>query len=117
MMMRLLVGLAASLMLLGANAATPTDFSEQIADLKAQNVRIKTHPRTGAVRLIGAWPQAPLMVPSVNEATPPDIAAMAAVKHFGPMFGLTRPEQETRLGLLVRDVLRRPAYGICPHLL
>ncbi|MCK5326600.1 MAG: M4 family metallopeptidase, partial [Woeseiaceae bacterium] len=83
-------------MFLGANAATPTDSSEQIADLKAGNVRIKTDPRTGAVRLIGAWPQAPLMVPSVNEATRADFAAMEAVKHFGPLFGLTRPEQEMR---------------------
>ncbi len=95
-MTRLLVGLLAGLLLLGANAAAQIDFSEQIADLEARNVRIKTHPRTGAVRLIGAWPQAPLVVPSVNEATPPDIAGMAAVKHFGPMFGLTRPEQEMR---------------------
>ena len=66
-----LVGLLAGLLLLGANAASQIDFSEQIADLEARNVRIKTHPRTGAVRLIGAGPQAPLMVPSVNEATPP----------------------------------------------
>ena len=93
-MIRLLVGLVAGLLLLSANAAPPIDSSEQIAELKAQNVRIKTHPRSGAVRLIGAWPQAPLMVPSVNEVTRADIAAMAAVKHFGPMFGLTRPEQE-----------------------
>ena len=96
-MTRLLVGLVAGLLSLGANAAPPIDSSEQIADLKAQNVRIKTHPRTGAVRLIGAWPQAPLMVPSVNEVTRADVAGMAAVKHFGPMFGLTRPEQEMRL--------------------
>jgi Zn-dependent metalloprotease len=96
-MTRLLVGLVSGLLFLGANAATPIDLNEQIADLKARNVRIKTDPNTGAVRLIGAWPQAPLMVPSVNEATRPDFAAMEAVKHFGPMFGLARPEQEMRL--------------------
>ena len=96
-MTRLIVGLVAGLLSLGAYAAPPTESSEQIADLKAQNVRIKTHPRTGAVRLIGAWPQAPLMVPSVNEVTRADVAGMEAVKHFGPMFGLTRPEQEIRL--------------------
>jgi len=96
-MTRLLVGLVSALLFLGANAATPTDFSEQIADLKSRNVRIKTDPHTGVVRLIGAWPQAPLMVPSVNEATRPDFAAMEAVKHFGPMFGLAHPEQEMRL--------------------
>ena len=95
-MMRLLVRLLAGLLLLGGNAAAQTDFSEQIADLEAQNVRIKTDPRTGAVRLIGAWPQAPLMVPSVNEATRADFAGMAAVNHFGPMFGLASPEQELR---------------------
>ena len=95
-MMRLLSGLLASIFLLSANAAPPTDLREQIADLKAQNVRIKTHPQSGAVRLIGAWPQAPLMVPSVNEVTRADFAGMATVKHFGPMFGLTRPEQELR---------------------
>ncbi|MDH3616293.1 MAG: hypothetical protein OEQ90_07455, partial [Gammaproteobacteria bacterium] len=96
-MTRLLVGLVASLLSLGANAAPPIDSSEQVADLKARNVRIATDPRTGTVRLIGAWPQAPLMVPSVNEVTRADIAAMAAVNHFGPMFGLTRPQQEVLL--------------------
>ena len=96
-MTRLLLGLVAGLLLLNANAAPPNEFSKQIADLKAQNVRIESHPRTGAVRLIGARPQAPLMVPSVNEVTRADFAGMAAVKHFGPMFGLTRPEQEMRL--------------------
>jgi Zn-dependent metalloprotease len=96
MMIRLLVGLLAGLLLLEANAAAPIDASEQIAELKAQNARIKTHPRTGAVRLIGAWPQAHLMVPTVSEVTRADIAGMAAVKHFGPMFGITRPEQEMR---------------------
>ena len=95
-MTRLLMGLVAGLLLLDANAAPTTDLSEQIADLKARNVRMSTHPRTGTVRLIGAWPQSPLMVPSVNEATRADFAAMAAVTHFGPMFGLTRPEQEMR---------------------
>jgi len=95
-MTRLLLGFVASLLFLAANAATPTDLSEQIADLKAQNVRIKTHPRTGEVRLIGAWPQSPLMVPTVNEVTRADFAAMEAVKYYGPMFGLTRPEQEMR---------------------
>ena len=72
--------------------ALPIDAREQIADLKAKNVRIKTHPRTGAVRLIGARPQTPLIVPSVYGITRTDIAGMAAVKHFGPMFGLVRPE-------------------------
>ena len=96
MTIRLLVVLVAGLLFFDANAAPPIDFSEQIADLKAQNVRIKTHPRTGVVRLIGAWPQAPLAVPSVNEVTRADIAGMEAVKHFGPMFGLTIPEQEMR---------------------
>ena len=97
MMIRLLVGLVAGLLLVSVNAAPPTDLTERIADIKAQNVRIKTHPRTGAVRLIGAWPQAPLMVPSVNEVTRTDFAGMAAVEHFGPMFGLISPKQETRL--------------------
>ena len=96
MMIRLLLGLVASLLLFDANAALPIDATEKIADLKAQNVRIKTHPRTGAVRFIGARPQAPLTVPSVYGITRTDIAGMAAVKHFGPMFGLVRPEQEMR---------------------
>jgi bacillolysin len=96
-MTRLLMGLVAGLLLLGANAAAQTDFSEQIADLNARDVRIKTHPRTGEVRLIGASPQAPVVVPTINEVTRADFAGMAAVKHFGPMFGLTRPEQEVRL--------------------
>ncbi|MDH3374978.1 MAG: M4 family metallopeptidase, partial [Gammaproteobacteria bacterium] len=86
----------AGLLLFNANAAPPNDFSEQIADLTAQNARIKIDPRTGAVRLIGAWPQAPLTVPSVNEVTRADFAGMEAVKHFGPMFGLTSPDQEMR---------------------
>ena len=103
-MTRLIVGLVAGLLSLGANAAPPIDASEQIADLKARNVRITTHPRTGAVRLIGAWPQAPLTVPTVNEVTRADIAGMEAVIHFGPMFGLTRPEQEMRL---VREETKR----------
>ena len=96
MMIRLLVGLVASLLVLDANAALPIEASEQIAGLKAQNIRIKTHPRTGAVRFIGAKPQTPLIVPSVYGITRTDIAGMAAVKHFGPMFGLIRPEQEMR---------------------
>ena len=93
-MTRLLVGLVAGLLFLCANADTPTDIKEQIADLKARDVRIDTDPHTGAVRLIGASRQAPLVVPSVNEVTRPDFAARAAVKYFGPSFGLTRPEQE-----------------------
>ena len=96
MIARLLVGLVAGLVLLGANAANSTDISKQIADLKARNAHIRTDPDTGVVRLIGAWPQAPLIVPSVNEVTRADVAAMAAVKHFGPMFGLTLPGQELR---------------------
>ena len=97
MLIRLLVGLVAGLLMISAIAAPPSDFSEQIADFKAQNVRIETHPRSGAVRLIGAWPQAPLMVPSVNEVTRADVAGMAAVEHFGPMFGLTQPKRDVRL--------------------
>jgi Zn-dependent metalloprotease len=34
------------------------------------------------------------MVPSVNQVTRADDAAMATVRHFGPMFGLTNPDQE-----------------------
>jgi len=97
MLIRLLVGLVAGLLLVDANAAPPTELTERIADLKAQNVRIKTHPRTGRVRIIGAWPQATLMVPSVNEVTRADVAGMAAVEHFGPMFGLTQPKRDVRL--------------------
>ncbi len=97
MMIRLLVGLAAGLLLLNAHAASPTDLNERVANLKTQNVRVKTNPRTGAVRFIGAWPQAPVMVPSVNEVTRMDVAGNAAVRHFGPMFGLTRPERDVRL--------------------
>ena len=96
MLIRLLVGLIAGMLLVSANAAPPTELTERIADLRAQNVRISTHPRTGRVRLIGAWPQASLMVPSVNEVTRADVAGMAAVRHFGPMFGLTNPQQEMR---------------------
>lgn len=96
-MTRLLVVLAASLLLLEANAAPTMDFNEQIADLKARNVRIKTDPRSGSVRLIGAQPQAPIALPSVNEVTRADFAGMAAVNTFGPMFGLTHPQQEVRL--------------------
>jgi len=95
-MIRLLVGLLACLLLLDANAAVPSDVRERIAKLKEQDVRIKIHPRSGAVRLIGGRPQAPLMVPTVNEVTRADFAGMAAVEHFGPMFGLARPEQEMR---------------------
>ena len=93
-MTRLLVALVAGLLLLGTNAAAQTDLRERIADLESRDVRIKTHPLTGEVRLIGARPQAPLRVPSVNEVTRADFAGMAAVRHFGPMFGLARPERE-----------------------
>ena len=96
MFIRLLVGLIAGMLLVSATAAPPTELAERIADLKAQNVRIETHPRSGRVRLIGAWPQVPLMVPSVNEVTRADVAGMAAVEHFGPMFGLTDPRKEIR---------------------
>ena len=96
MSIRLLVGLIAGVLLVSANAAPPTDLATRIADLKAQNVRVETHRHTGRVRLIGAWPQAPLMVPTVNEVTRADVAGMAAVEHFGPMFGLTNPKQEAR---------------------
>ena len=96
-MIRLLISVLMGLLLLGTTAFAQVDVAERIADLEAQNVRIKTHPRSGAVRLIGAWPQSPLMVPSVNEVSRADFAGMSAVKHFGPMFGLTRPEQEMRL--------------------
>ncbi|MGB5470637.1 MAG: M4 family metallopeptidase [Woeseiaceae bacterium] len=96
MMIRLFAGLLACLLLLEANAAVPSDVRERIAKLQAQDVRIKIHPRSGAVRLIGAQPQAPLMVPTVNEVTRADVAGMAAVEHFGPMFGLARPGQEMR---------------------
>jgi len=96
MMIRLLLGLVASLLLLDANAALPQGARDRIADLKAQDIHIKTHPRTGAARIIGARPQAPLTVPSVYGITRRDVAGMEAVKHFGPMFGLTRPEQQLR---------------------
>jgi len=92
-MTRLLVALAAGLLLLEANAAPTIDFNEQIADLEARNVHIKTDRHSGAVRLIGAQPQSPIAVPSVNEVTRADFAGMAAVNMFGPMFGLTRPQQ------------------------
>ena len=97
MMIRRLVGLVAGLLVVTANAAPPNDPNEQIANLEAQNVRIKTHPRTGRVHVIGAWPQAPLIVPTVNEVTRADVAGMAAVKHFGRMFGLTSPQHEMQL--------------------
>ena len=95
-MIRLLAGLLAGLLFFVAGAAAESDFSEQINDLEAQNVRVVIHPRTGAVRLIGAWPQSPVAVPSVNNVTPSDVAGMEAAKHFGPMFGLGNPEQELR---------------------
>ena len=95
MMMRLLVGLLASLLFGFANADTPTEIGRQIDDLEARDVRIKVDPDTGVVRFIGARSQAPLMVPSVNEVTRADFAAMATIKHFGPLFGLAHPDQET----------------------
>ncbi len=103
-MTRLLAGMVAGLLSLGAYAATPTDLSEQIAELKARDVRIETDRRTGAVRLIGARPQAPLSVPSVTEVSRADVAAMATLKQFGPMFGVKRPERELRL---VREESKR----------
>ena len=51
---QLLVGLLAGLLLLDANAVLSVDVSEQIANLKVQNVRIKIHLHIGAVRFIGA---------------------------------------------------------------
>jgi Zn-dependent metalloprotease/phosphatidylethanolamine-binding protein (PEBP) family uncharacterized protein len=93
-MMRLFLGLAAGLLCLGANADASTDNSAQIAELKARNVRIESDRHTGAVRLVGAWHEAPLMVPAVNEVSRTDFAADEAVKHFGPLFGLERPEHD-----------------------
>ena len=93
-MVRLIAGLVAGLFLLGANAATQSDTREQIASLKAQHVRVETDPRTGTARLIGAWPQAPLLVPSVNEVSRADFAAMEAAKHFGPLFGVAQPDRD-----------------------
>ena len=93
-MTRLLVGIVASLLVLSANAATQNDRSEQVADLEARNVRVNADPVSGKVRSIGAQPQAPLAVPTVNEVMRADYAAMEAVKHYGPMFGIERPEYE-----------------------
>ena len=42
MMIRLLVGLVTGLLLVSANAAPPTDLSERIADLEAQNAAIRS---------------------------------------------------------------------------
>ena len=53
MTIRLLAVLVSGFLAIGANAAPPDDINERIAGLKEQNVRIKTHPRTGAVRLGG----------------------------------------------------------------
>jgi Zn-dependent metalloprotease len=90
-MTRLLVGLVAGLVVLCASAETPTNIGELVDDLERQNVRVETDQRSGAVRHLGASRLAPLMVPSVNEVTRAEVASMAAVKHFGPLFGLSRP--------------------------
>ncbi len=93
-MTRLLVGLVAGLAVLCASADTPTQISELIDDLQTQNVRVETDRQSGVVRHIGASRGSPLMVPSVNAVTRPEVASMEAVKHFGPLFGLSRPELE-----------------------
>ena len=57
MMIRLLVGLLAGLLLVGANAAPPTDLDERIANLKAQKleaavIRLETG-ETAVARIYG----------------------------------------------------------------
>ncbi len=85
--------LAAGLLLLGSAAAAPVYAAQTPAELSAQNARVKVHPHTGKLRFIGARRDAPIAVSGAAAALP-ETVGWAAVRQFGPLFGLTRPDRQ-----------------------
>ncbi len=77
--------------------------AETPEELDAHNVRVKVHPRTGNLRLLGARRDAPITIPGAAPAVLPEDAGRAAVRSFGPLFGLTQPDQQTKL---IKDTIK-----------
>jgi len=70
------------------------DRSELANQLKKAGVKIGLKRDSDRVSLIGAQPQAPLMVPGLTPGAPPAVNAKVLIEKFGGLFGLSQAGKE-----------------------